>query len=75
MKVNSAPQGLKLYQQWTKKTGGDQNENSYVGWMNADLFVTGPRTLLPPDEPRDNLCELGDSSTYGGVRIATCRGR
>ena len=35
------PPGLKLYEQWTKKTGGDQNENSYVGWMNADLFVAG----------------------------------
>ncbi len=35
------PPGLKRYQKWMKKNGGEQNENSYTGWMNADLFVTG----------------------------------
>ena len=41
------PEGLKLYQKWMKKTGGDQNENSYVGWMNADLFVEGLKAAGP----------------------------
>ena len=41
------PEGLKLYQQWMKKSGGDQNENSYVGWMNADLFVEGLKAAGP----------------------------
>jgi ABC-type branched-subunit amino acid transport system substrate-binding protein len=35
------PAGLKLYEKWIKKSGGTQNENSYIGWLNADLFVRG----------------------------------
>jgi len=35
------PKGLKLYEKWIKKSGGDRNENSLAGWINADLFVTG----------------------------------
>ncbi|HMG27528.1 MAG TPA: ABC transporter substrate-binding protein [Acidimicrobiia bacterium] len=35
------PAGLKRYEKWIKKSGGTMNENSYVGWLNADLFVRG----------------------------------
>lgn len=35
------PDGLKRYEKWIKKSGGTMNENSYVGWLNADLFVRG----------------------------------
>ena len=41
------PQGLKLYEQWIKKTGGAQNEHSLDGWLNADLFVTGLKAAGP----------------------------
>jgi ABC-type branched-subunit amino acid transport system substrate-binding protein len=41
------PQGLKLYDRWMKRSGGDKNENSYVGWMNADLFVEGLKAAGP----------------------------
>jgi branched-chain amino acid transport system substrate-binding protein len=37
----SKPAGLKLYEKWIKKSGGTKSENSYVGWLNADLFVRG----------------------------------
>jgi branched-chain amino acid transport system substrate-binding protein len=37
----SKPKGLKLYEQWIKKSGGIKSENSLVGWLNADLFVRG----------------------------------
>lgn len=41
------PAGLKLYEKWIKKTGGDKNENSITGWLNADLFVTGLKAAGP----------------------------
>ena len=37
----SKPQGLKLYEKWTKKNGRAKSENSLYGWLNADLFVRG----------------------------------
>ncbi len=37
----SKPPGLKLYEQWIKKSGGTKSENSLYGWLNADLFVKG----------------------------------
>jgi branched-chain amino acid transport system substrate-binding protein len=41
------PAGLKLYQQWIKKTGGAATENSLSGWLNADLFVQGLKAAGP----------------------------
>ncbi len=41
------PPGLKLYERWIKRTGGDKNENSLTGWLNADLFVTGLKAAGP----------------------------
>src|SRR5262249_61466891 len=35
------PDGLKRYETWIKKSGGTMNGNSYVGGLNADLFVRG----------------------------------
>lgn len=45
--VKPEPKGLKLYKQWIKKTGGDKNENSLVGWINADTFVAGLKAAGP----------------------------
>jgi len=39
--TKSKPAGLKLYEKWIKKSGGTKNENSVIGWLNADLFVRG----------------------------------
>ena len=47
------PDGLKAYEEWMDKTGGEVSENSLVGWLNADLFVNGPagrRARLQPPE-------------------------
>jgi ABC-type branched-subunit amino acid transport system substrate-binding protein len=41
------PEGLKLYLQQIKKAGFEPSENSVVGWLNADLFVTGLRKAGP----------------------------
>jgi branched-chain amino acid transport system substrate-binding protein len=39
--LKSQPPGLTLYNKWIKKNGRAKNENSLVGWLNADLFVAG----------------------------------
>src|SRR5262249_17148577 len=41
LETKPQPQGLKLYEKWIKRTGGARDLNSLVGWVNADLFVTG----------------------------------
>lgn len=41
------PIGMKNYKKWIKKTGGDMNENSLVGWINADEFVSGLKAAGP----------------------------
>ena len=38
---------MKNYLKWIKKTGGTKNENSLVGWINADEFVTGLKAAGP----------------------------
>ena len=38
---------MKKYKKWIKKTGGEQNENSLMGWINADEFVTGLKAAGP----------------------------
>jgi hypothetical protein len=37
------PPGLKRYEKWMKRSGAKRSELSLVGWLNADLFVTGLR--------------------------------
>jgi branched-chain amino acid transport system substrate-binding protein len=39
--------GMANYMKWIKKTGGKKNENSLVGWINADEFVTGLKAAGP----------------------------
>ena len=38
---------MKNYMKWMKKSGGKLNENSLVGWINADEFVTGLKAAGP----------------------------
>ncbi len=45
--VKPQPPGTKRYFTWIKKAGGATTENSLVGWLNADLFVTGLRAAGP----------------------------
>jgi ABC-type branched-subunit amino acid transport system substrate-binding protein len=42
-----APPGLKRYFKWIKRSGGDKNENSLIGWIDADEFVTGLKAAGP----------------------------
>jgi ABC-type branched-subunit amino acid transport system substrate-binding protein len=41
------PQGLKLFDKWMNRTNGERNQNSMVGWINADLFVEGLKAAGP----------------------------
>jgi len=41
------PEGLKLYDKWIKETDGRRDENSIIGWINADLFVEGLKAAGP----------------------------
>jgi ABC-type branched-subunit amino acid transport system substrate-binding protein len=42
-----APPGLARYLKWIKKSGGAKTENSLMGWINADEFVTGLKAAGP----------------------------
>ncbi len=39
--VDDKPPGLENYLEWIGRAGNQPTENSVVGWLNADLFVTG----------------------------------
>jgi len=47
LETRPKPEGVKLYERWMKRTGGTINENSIVGWINADLFVEGLKAAGP----------------------------
>jgi len=56
------PEGLELYEQWIDSTGGEQTENSLVGWLNAGLFVEGLRKA-GPDFDRQKVTDAINSIT------------
>jgi branched-chain amino acid transport system substrate-binding protein len=47
LETKPKPAGLKLYEKWIKRSGGARDLNSLVGWVNADLFVTGLKAAGP----------------------------
>jgi ABC-type branched-subunit amino acid transport system substrate-binding protein len=47
LETKPAPPGLERYKKWIKKSGGEQTENSLMGWINADEFVTGLKAAGP----------------------------
>jgi ABC-type branched-subunit amino acid transport system substrate-binding protein len=56
------PEGLKLYDEWIKKTDGRKDENSMVGWINADLFVEGLKAA-GPDFTREKVIDAINAMT------------
>jgi branched-chain amino acid transport system substrate-binding protein len=61
--------GMKSYMKWIKKTGGKKNENSLVGWINADEFVTGLKAA-GPNFTRQKVVDATNaitSYTAGGI--------
>lgn len=47
LETKQKPEGLKLYEKWINRTGGARDLNSLVGWVNANLFVTGLKAAGP----------------------------
>lgn len=45
--VEDPPEGLQSYLDWMDRTGGEPNENSLNGWLDAALFVEGLRQAGP----------------------------
>ena len=47
LETTPKPPAVKLFEKWMKSTGGDMTENAIIGWINADLFVTGLKAAGP----------------------------
>jgi ABC-type branched-subunit amino acid transport system substrate-binding protein len=47
LEVTPEPAGMQRYKKWMKQSGGTVNENSLMGWINADEFVTGLKAAGP----------------------------
>lgn len=47
LETRPRPPAVKLFQKWMKRTEGEVTENAIVGWINADLFVTGLKAAGP----------------------------
>jgi branched-chain amino acid transport system substrate-binding protein len=41
LETDPQPENLALYTEWMDEAGFDQNEYSLIGWILADMFVTG----------------------------------
>jgi ABC-type branched-subunit amino acid transport system substrate-binding protein len=63
------PPGLKLFDKWMKKTGKKEVEISYVGWIDADMFVTGLKAAGPNFTRQKVIDELNKLTDYdaGGI--------
>jgi hypothetical protein len=62
--VKQKPKGLKDFQKWMKKAGLAQNEYSLVGWINADLFVTGLKAAGPEFSRQKIVDEINKMKSY-----------
>jgi branched-chain amino acid transport system substrate-binding protein len=62
--VKQKPKGLKDFRKWMKKGGFQQNEQSLVGWINADLFVTGLNAAGPDFTGQRVVDEINKMTDY-----------
>ena len=69
LETKPKPEGLKLYEKWIKRTGGAEDLNSLVGWVNADLFVTGLKNAGPEFTRQKVVDAINQSKDYkaGGI--------
>ena len=63
------PPGLKLFDKWMKKTGKKEVEISYVGWIDADMFVTGLKAAGPNFTRQKVIDELNKLTNYNADGI------
>jgi branched-chain amino acid transport system substrate-binding protein len=62
--VKQKPKGLRDFQKWMKKADLAQNEYSLVGWINADLFVTGLKGAGPEFTRQKVVDEINKMTDY-----------
>jgi branched-chain amino acid transport system substrate-binding protein len=67
--VDDPPPGLEDYLRWMEAGGFETSENSMVGWLNADLFVTGLREAGPAFDRRRVIEAINELTDYtaGGL--------
>ena len=63
------PAGLKLFDKWMRKTGKKEVEISYVGWIDADMFVTGLKAAGPNFTRQKVIDELNKLTNYNADGI------
>jgi ABC-type branched-subunit amino acid transport system substrate-binding protein len=56
--------GLRLYNKWIEKSNGKKAELSLVGWIDADMFVTGLRAAGPNFTREKVVAELNKLKNY-----------
>ncbi len=70
LETRPKPPAVELFQKWMKRTGGEVAENAIVGWINADLFLTGLKAA-GPDFTRqkviDSINQITDYTANGFV--------
>ena len=64
LETRPKPEGVKLFEQWMKKTNGQVTENAIVGWINADLFVTGLKAAGPDFTRRKVIDAINQMTDY-----------
>jgi ABC-type branched-subunit amino acid transport system substrate-binding protein len=62
--VDDPPPGLEDYLHWMDERGVEPSENSMVGWLNADLFVTGLREAGPDFDRRSVIDAINGMTGY-----------
>jgi ABC-type branched-subunit amino acid transport system substrate-binding protein len=56
--------GMKLYKKWIREAGGEESENSIVGWINADLFVAGLKAAGPDFDRQKVIDAINKMTAY-----------
>jgi ABC-type branched-subunit amino acid transport system substrate-binding protein len=63
------PKGLQLFNKWMDETGKEKKELAVVGWIDADMFVTGLRAAGPNFTRQKVIDELNKLKDYDAQGI------
>jgi ABC-type branched-subunit amino acid transport system substrate-binding protein len=68
LETDPLPKGLQLFDKWMDETGKEKKELAIVGWIDADMFVTGLRAAgenFTQQKVIDELNKLKDYDAQG----------
>jgi ABC-type branched-subunit amino acid transport system substrate-binding protein len=63
------PKGLQLFNEWMDKTGKKKKELALIGWIDADMLVTGLRAAGPNFTQQKVIDELNKLTNYNAQGI------